>query len=173
DEERHCGVAQGVDRRRGVARAARVEAAARSARAIDRSAPRRGRRVRPSGRGARRGRSWRQRTMMTTTPASLAEAAGLIERREVSPVELTRACLERIAAGNDELRAFITVMTDRALADAARAEKDIAKGRYLGPLHGMPVSVKDLVDIAGTPTTSGSAVPPRHPRHDAPVVSRL
>jgi aspartyl-tRNA(Asn)/glutamyl-tRNA(Gln) amidotransferase subunit A len=111
--------------------------------------------------------------MMTTTPASLAEAAGLIERREVSPVELTRACLERIAAGNDALRAFITVMSERALADAARAEKDIAKGRYLGPLHGMPVSVKDLVDIAGTPTTSGSAVPPRHPRHDAPVISRL
>src|SRR5262245_5988489 len=111
--------------------------------------------------------------MTEATPASLLDAARLIERRELSPVELTRACLERIAAGNDDLRAFITVMTDRALADATRAEKDIAKGRYLGPLHGMPVSVKDLVDIAGTPTTSGSAVPPRRPQHDAPVVSRL
>jgi len=111
--------------------------------------------------------------MTIAAPGSLVEAARLIERREVSPVELTRACLDRIAAENDALRAFITVMTDRALADAARAEKDIARGRYLGPLHGMPVSVKDLVDIAGTPTTSGSAVPPRHPQHDAPVVSRL
>lgn len=110
---------------------------------------------------------------MTKTPGSLREAAGLIARREVSPVELTRACLDRIAATNDELRAFITVTGERALADAARAEKDIAAGHYRGPLHGIPVSVKDLVDVAGTPTTSGSRVPPRMPLHDAPVVGHL
>ena len=110
---------------------------------------------------------------MTTLPSSLRDAAGLIERREISPVELTRACLDRIAAGNGDLRAFITVIEERALAVAARAERSIAAGKYRGPLHGIPVSVKDLVDVAGTPTTSASRVPPRLPVHDAPVVANL
>jgi Asp-tRNA(Asn)/Glu-tRNA(Gln) amidotransferase A subunit family amidase len=78
---------------------------------------------------------------MTTPPNSLLEAAALVERGEVSPVELTRACLDRIAAGNDALCAFITVMADEALADAARAEQEIARKRSRGPLHGIPVSV--------------------------------
>ena len=110
---------------------------------------------------------------MTSLPNSLREAAGLVERREISPVELTRACLDRIAAGNDDLRAFITVTAERALAVAARAERSIAAGKYRGPLHGIPVSVKDVVDVAGTPTTSGSRVPPRLPVHDAPIVTHL
>ena len=90
----------------------------------------------------------------------------------MSPVDLTRACLDRIEARRD-LNAFITVMRDRALADAAAAAREIATGHYRGGLHGIPVSLKDLIDVAGTPTTSGSAVPPRHPSHDAPVVARL
>lgn len=110
---------------------------------------------------------------MARLPGSLREAAGLVERREISPVELTRACLDRIAARNDQLRAFITVMEERAMAVAARAERSIAAGKYRGPLHGIPVSVKDLVDVAGTPTTSASNVPPRLPAHDAPVVTNL
>jgi aspartyl-tRNA(Asn)/glutamyl-tRNA(Gln) amidotransferase subunit A len=110
---------------------------------------------------------------MTKLPGSLREAAELVERREISPVELTRACLDRIAAGNGDLRAFITVMEERAVAVAARAERSIAAGKYRGPLHGIPVSVKDLVDVAGTPTTSGSRVPARQPAHDAPVVTNL
>jgi aspartyl-tRNA(Asn)/glutamyl-tRNA(Gln) amidotransferase subunit A len=110
---------------------------------------------------------------MAPIPTSLREAAALVERREISPVELTRACLDRIAARNDDLRAFITVTGERALADAARAEKAITAGKYRGPLHGIPVSVKDLVDVAGTPTTSGSRVPPRMPLHDAPIVGNL
>ena len=61
---------------------------------------------------------------------------------------------------NAELRAFITITAKEALAEAARAEKEIANGRYRGALHGIPVSVKDLVDVAGTPTTSGSNVAP-------------
>lgn len=113
------------------------------------------------------------RHTMTTTPGSLREAATLIERRELSPVELTRACLDRIAAKNGELHAFITVTAEHALADAARAEQAITEGHYRGPLHGIPVSVKDLVDVAGTPTTSGSRVPPRLPAHDATVVRHL
>lgn len=107
------------------------------------------------------------------TPASLRDAAAAIERRELSPVALTRACLERIAAGNDALRAFITVMADHALAEATRAEQEIGRGHYRGPLHGIPVSIKDLVDVAGVPTTSGSRVPARMPSHDAPVVANL
>ena len=102
----------------------------------------------------------------------IAEVAPLIARGEVSPVALVRGCLARIEARRD-LNAFITVMGETALEEATVAEREIAAGRYRGPLHGIPVSVKDLIDVAGTPTTSGSAVPPRHPRRDAAVVQRL
>src|SRR5947208_2374347 len=110
---------------------------------------------------------------MIAIPRDLVSAAQLIERRELSPVDLTRACLDRIAARNDELRAFITVLADEAMAAAQRAEQEIARGKYRGALHGVPVSVKDLVDVAGVPTTSGSAVPARRPQRDAPVVTNL
>jgi aspartyl-tRNA(Asn)/glutamyl-tRNA(Gln) amidotransferase subunit A len=106
-------------------------------------------------------------------PGSLVEAARLIEARQVSPVDLAKACLARIGERNGHLRAFITVVGEAALADAARAEKEIAAGKYRGALHGIPVSVKDLVDMAGTPTTSGSNVPARRAVHDAPVVANL
>ena len=105
--------------------------------------------------------------------STIREASGRLERREISSVDLTRACLDRIAAKNDELRAFITVTAAEAMAEAARADAEIAAGRYRGALHGIPVSVKDLVDVAGTPTTSGSNVPPRQATHDAPVVANL
>ncbi len=110
---------------------------------------------------------------MTTIPSSLAEAARRIERRELSPVELTRACLDRIAARNDALHAFISVREAEAMAEAKRAEAEIARNAYRGPLHGIPISIKDLVDVAGTPTTSGSAVPARQAKYDAPVVANL
>ena len=103
----------------------------------------------------------------------LRDAAGRLARRETSAAELTRACLDRIAAVNDSLRAFITVTGEAAMAEAARADAEIAAGRYRGPLHGIPISVKDLVDVAGAPTTSGSNVPARQPTHDAPVVANL
>jgi aspartyl-tRNA(Asn)/glutamyl-tRNA(Gln) amidotransferase subunit A len=90
----------------------------------------------------------------------------------VSPVDLVHGCLARIDA-RPELNAFITVMRESALAEARVAEREIAAGRYRGPLHGIPVSVKDLIDVAGTPTTAGSAVPPRYPLVDAPIVARL
>jgi len=109
---------------------------------------------------------------MTADLRAIVELSPLVHSGAVSPVELTEACLERIAA-RPELNAFITVLRERALADARAAEQEIAGGRYRGPLHGIPVSVKDLVDIAGTPTTSGSAVTPRLPETDAPIVTRL
>ena len=89
-----------------------------------------------------------------------------------SPVDLVTECLARIDARPD-LNAFITVMRESALAEARAAERDIAAGRSRGPLHGIPISVKDLLDVAGTPTTAGSAVPPRHPERDAAMVARL
>ena len=111
---------------------------------------------------------------MTPRPdlRSIAEIAPLLEARAVSPVDLVRTCLARIDA-RPELNAFITVMRETALAEAQAAEIDIAAGNYLGPLHGVPVSVKDLIDVAGTPTTAGSALPPQYPRVDAPIVTRL
>jgi aspartyl-tRNA(Asn)/glutamyl-tRNA(Gln) amidotransferase subunit A len=111
--------------------------------------------------------------MAETNPASLREAATLIAAGSLSPVALTRACLDRIAARDGDLRAFVTVTADQAMADAARAEAEIKAGRYRGALHGVPVSLKDLVDLAGTPTTSASSVPPRQPDHDAPVAANL
>jgi aspartyl-tRNA(Asn)/glutamyl-tRNA(Gln) amidotransferase subunit A len=103
---------------------------------------------------------------------TIAELAPRIARGELSPVDLVRQCLARI----DEkraLNAFIAVLGDPALADAQRAAAEIAGGRYRGPLHGIPVSIKDIVDVAGVPTTSASAVPARTPDTDAPVVARL
>jgi aspartyl-tRNA(Asn)/glutamyl-tRNA(Gln) amidotransferase subunit A len=103
---------------------------------------------------------------------SIAELAPLVARGAVSPVALVRSCLERIEARRD-LNAFITVLADSALDEASRAEREIAGRGVRGPLHGIPVSVKDLIDVAGTPTTSGSNVPPLHPGVDAPLVARL
>jgi aspartyl-tRNA(Asn)/glutamyl-tRNA(Gln) amidotransferase subunit A len=111
---------------------------------------------------------------MTAPPdlRSIAEIAPLLEKGSVSPVDLVRGCLARIDA-RPELNAFITVMRESALADARLAEEEIGAGKYRGPLHGIPVSVKDLIDVAGTPTTAGSALPPRQPAADAPIVTRL
>ena len=102
----------------------------------------------------------------------IADAAPRIESGEISPVALVRSCLDRIEARR-ELNAFITVLADSALAAAAQAEADIAAGRYRGPLHGIPVSIKDIIDVAGVPTTSASRVPAILPSKDAPVVRRL
>jgi aspartyl-tRNA(Asn)/glutamyl-tRNA(Gln) amidotransferase subunit A len=101
----------------------------------------------------------------------LVEIARSIRTRAVSPVEVVTRCLETIEARR-ELNAFIAVLADGALAEARRAEAEIARGDARGPLHGVPVSVKDLVDVGGTATTSGSAVPPRR-GPDAPIVMRL
>jgi len=109
---------------------------------------------------------------MTSLSPSIERIAPQVKSGAVSPVDLIRGCLERIES-RLELNAFITVMADSAVAAASDAEREIAAGRYRGPLHGIPISVKDLVDVAGTPTTSGSAVPPMLPAQDAPIVSRL
>ena len=104
----------------------------------------------------------------------LTEAAALVADKSISPVELTRACLERIESLDPELHAFITVTRDTALEQARLAEREIAGGRYRGPLHGIPVALKDLIDTAGARTTAASALfQERLPAEDAAVVRHL
>lgn len=105
---------------------------------------------------------------------SIAEAARLIERRRISPVDLTRACLERTERLNPVLNAFVTLTPDLALDDARRAETELLAGVHRGPLHGIPIGLKDLIDTAGIETSAGSAVlRGRIPTEDATVVHRL
>lgn len=103
---------------------------------------------------------------------SIASVGALLRARTLSPVDLVQACLARIEARRD-LNAFITVRGTAAVEEARVAGRELADGRDRGPLHGIPVSVKDLVDVQGTPTTSGSAVPARTGVPDAPIVTRL
>jgi len=105
---------------------------------------------------------------------TIVELAPRLRRKEVSPVEVTRACLERIEKLNPALNAFITVTAESALAEARAAEDEILRGDWRGPLHGIPIALKDLIDTAGTPTTAASALyRNRVPTEDAEVVRRL
>jgi aspartyl-tRNA(Asn)/glutamyl-tRNA(Gln) amidotransferase subunit A len=105
---------------------------------------------------------------------TIAELAPLVERREVSPVELTEAALARLEATEPRLNAFITRLGDRAREAARAAEREIAGGRYRGPLHGMPISLKDIFDTRGIRTTSGSRILADHvPDRDSAVAERL
>jgi aspartyl-tRNA(Asn)/glutamyl-tRNA(Gln) amidotransferase subunit A len=89
---------------------------------------------------------------------SVAELASQIRKRAVSPVEIAEAFLERIDTFNDNLRAYLYIAGDQALAAARAAEIEIAAGGYRGPLHGIPVAYKDIYDVAGMPTTAASKV---------------
>jgi aspartyl-tRNA(Asn)/glutamyl-tRNA(Gln) amidotransferase subunit A len=105
---------------------------------------------------------------------SIVELGPRLRRKEVSPLELTCACLDRIEKLNPALNAFITVTADSALAEARAAEAEIARGEWRGLLHGIPVALKDLIDTAGTRTTAASAVfEHRVPAEDAEVVRLL
>jgi aspartyl-tRNA(Asn)/glutamyl-tRNA(Gln) amidotransferase subunit A len=88
--------------------------------------------------------------------AGLSEVSGLIDRREVSPVELTERMLERIARLNPQLHAWVAVLARDAMAQARGAEAAIAAGRRRGPLHGIPYGLKDLYETAGIRTSAGS-----------------
>ena len=105
---------------------------------------------------------------------TLTEAAEQIRNRRLSPLELTRHCLSRIEQLNPTLNAFIAVTADSALQDARRAEAEIAAGNWRGPLHGIPIGLKDLFDTAGVRTTAASnQYRDRVPAQDAEVVRRL
>src|SRR5271167_4405868 len=85
-------------------------------------------------------------------------AAALIRRRKLSPVEYLDAVLAGVAEDNPRLNAFVTIMHDEARATAKMAEQHVIDGAPLGPLHGVPIHIKDLVDVAGVRTTHGSAI---------------
>jgi aspartyl-tRNA(Asn)/glutamyl-tRNA(Gln) amidotransferase subunit A len=105
---------------------------------------------------------------------SVREVAQSIRDRKISPVELTLQCLARIEKLNPALNAFVTVTADMALTEARQAEAEIQRGNWRGPLHGVPVALKDLIDTAGVRTTAGSALfKDRVPKTDAEVVRRL
>ena len=97
--------------------------------------------------------------------ASLVDVAKLIESGDLSPVELTEIMLDRIERIDPRLKSYATVMTDHALGAARRAEAEIRSGSYRGPLHGIPIAVKDLVYTRGVRTMGGSAVRSRIRRH--------
>ncbi len=108
------------------------------------------------------------------TKLSLSEASQLVRSKKVSPVELTQECLSQVERLNSKLNAFITVTTDSALAEARRAEDETQRGRWSGPLHGIPIALKDLVDTAGVRTTAASGLfKDRIPTRDAEIVRRL
>lgn len=106
--------------------------------------------------------------------ATLTDAADAIKARKVSPLELTSAMLDRIARLQPSLQAYATVTPEVALAQAQRAEEEIAAGKYRGPLHGMPIAVKDIYNTAGIVTASGMPMYASYrPDFDATVVKRL
>ena len=110
---------------------------------------------------------------MDITNLTLAAARGLLDRGEVSAVELTRAFLERIEAVEERVRAFITVDRDAALAQAAAADRRIKDGEA-GALEGLPISLKDVLCTKGMPTTAGSRILEGFvPPYDATVTARL
>jgi len=105
---------------------------------------------------------------------SIAEAGKLIEQKKLSPLDLTRAYLDRITALNPTLHAYITCTAELALQQAAAAEAEIAAGHRRGPLHGIPFALKDMIDTRGVLTTAHSKLLANNfPSEDAAVVTRL
>ena len=105
---------------------------------------------------------------------SLLDVSERIRRRDLSSVEVVSALLARIAAFEPRLNGFLRVMGDTALADAKRADAELGRGQWRGPMHGVPIGIKDLIDVAGVPTTSGTEImKDRVPAADATIVARL
>ena len=105
---------------------------------------------------------------------SVAEQAALIEQKEITPTEVVEAYLSRIEEVDPKLNSYITVLGEQALEQAAKATSEIANGTYMGPLHGIPVGIKDQIHTRGIRTSSAS----KHrenfvPDKDATVVTNL
>ena len=108
------------------------------------------------------------------TSLTLTDAAAKIRSGEVTSLQLTQACLDRIAIYDPKLDAFITIMKDMALGQAKQLDAEQKAGKLRGPLHGVPLAIKDIIDTAGLRTTGGSALfEDRVPTEDATVVARL
>ena len=105
---------------------------------------------------------------------TIAQASRMIRTREISCTELTQACLTRAEAYNPKVNAIITIMSEEALAQARQLDVEASAGSFRGPLHGIPIGLKDNIDTAGTRTTGGSLVFEENvPDEDAFVVKRL
>src|SRR5262249_40021679 len=105
---------------------------------------------------------------------TIAEFGRRLRAREITSEQVTEQCLRRIEAENPRLNAFITVMADEARRRARQADAEIAAGRDRGALHGVPLSVKDLIDMRGLPTTAASRVREGHvAESDAPAIAHL
>ena len=105
---------------------------------------------------------------------TIEEFARQLRAREVTAIAFTEACLRRIDDLQPRLNAFIRVMANEARRDAEAADRELVAGRDRGPLHGVPIAAKDLIDIKGVPTTAASRVRERHvAAADAPVITRL
>src|SRR5215472_11253892 len=108
------------------------------------------------------------------TALTATEAAAEIARGAISSEDYTRACLDRIAALDGEIKAFVHLDREHALAQARALDERRAQGHAIGPLHGIPVAIKDIIDTADYPTELGSPLAAgRRPRHDATVVAKL
>ena len=111
---------------------------------------------------------------MAADPQTIAALGRAIEARQVTSESVTTRCLARIAERNPAINAFITVLAEEALAQARDADREIATGRYRGSLHGVPISLKDLLDVKGVATTAASRVRAGHlAERDAAVVAAL
>ncbi len=105
---------------------------------------------------------------------SVAQLSELIKTRDVSPVEVVEGYLDRIASLNDRLYAYLTVCRDQAVQAARESERALAQGEYKGPLHGVPVAVKDQINTAGIRTTFGAPIYKNFvPVEDATVIAKL
>ena len=105
---------------------------------------------------------------------SIGEASGLIKKGEISPVELTESVLDRVSRLDGELNTYITVMGEKAIDAAKTAEKEISSGGYRGPLHGIPIGLKDIFVMKGVPATCGSKMLENFfPPYDAAVTKKI
>jgi aspartyl-tRNA(Asn)/glutamyl-tRNA(Gln) amidotransferase subunit A len=111
---------------------------------------------------------------MRADPRTIAELARALKTGELAASRITDECLATIERRNSALNAFITVLADSARAQARQADAEMAAGRYRGPLHGVPISIKDIIDVGGVPTTAASRVRTNHVADaDSTVVRRL
>src|SRR4029077_258809 len=118
--------------------------------------------------------SGKQPAMEPIHYSSLRDVARRIQSKEISPVELTTWMLDGIAAVDPNLKSYATVMREQALEAAKRAEEEIQRGMYRGPLHGVPIAVKDLCYTKGIRTMAGTSIYANFiPDHDATVVTKL
>ena len=100
--------------------------------------------------------------------------AEMIRNKEITSVEVVQAHLDRVEAVNPQINGIVTLMGEQALKDAAAADKAVTAGKKLGPLHGVPFSIKDAIDTAGVLTQYGSKIFEGHvPDKDATVVTRM